>query len=201
MFTGIIKNIGLVVSSTKEGDGRRIVINIPKLENIQLGDSVSISGCCLTVVEIQGYNFTFYISAETLKQTTLAMLQKGQNVNIEPAMLASTPLGGHIVLGHVDEVARVIQVGSTENTHKLYIEISSSGKKNIVKKGSITVDGISLTIMNIKAKVIELNIIPHTWQNTTLALLNDAMNNLVNIEYDHMVKIINKKIDEHFANH
>jgi riboflavin synthase len=115
-------------------------------------------------------------------------------------MLASTPLGGHLVSGHVDEVARITTVEFNQNTYKIYVGLSPQGKKSVVKKGSIAINGVSLTIMNINGKIIELNIIPHTWNNTTLCTVNDSTNNLVNVEFDQMVKIINKKIDEHFAN-
>jgi riboflavin synthase len=127
------------------------------------------------------------------------MLQNGIRTNIETAMIASTPLGGHIVLGHIDEVGKILEIENSENTYKVIIEVSNAGKKFIVKKGSIAIDGISLTVMAVHGKKIELNIIPHTWNNTNLHLLNTTANNLVNIEFDHFVKIISKKIDEHFA--
>jgi len=201
MFTGIIKHIGLVVSNIQEQDGKVLTVKILNVKQaIDIGDSVSIEGCCLTVIKVDGDCLSFYISKETLKQTTLALLVKGQNVNIEPAMLASTPLGGHLVSGHIDEVARITTVEFNQNTYKIYFELSPQGKKSVVKKGSIAINGVSLTIMNINGKTIELNIIPHTWNNTTLCTVNDSTNNLVNVEFDQMVKIINKKIDEHFAN-
>lgn len=198
MFTGIIKHIGKVFENTPDGDGRNLVIVIPKLQNQEVGDSVAVMGCCLTITHIQNGAFSFYISAETLKQTTLGMLVKGQSVNIEPAALASTPLGGHMVSGHVDEVARVVEITSVGNTCKMYVEVSPTGKKWLLKKGSIAIDGVSLTIMNIKGKVIELNVIPHTLQNTTLHLVNASANNLVNVEYDQISKMISRKIAEHF---
>jgi riboflavin synthase len=201
VFTGIIKHIGLVVSSVQEQDGKVLIVKILNVKQaIDIGDSISIEGCCLTVIKIEGDCFSFYVSKETLKQTILALLGKGQSVNVEPAMLASTPLGGHLVSGHIDEVTRVIAVEFSQNTHKIYIELSPQGKKSVVKKGSITINGVSLTVMNISGKTIELNVIPHTWNNTTICALNDSANNLVNVEFDQMVKIINKKIDEHFAN-
>ncbi len=201
MFTGIIKHIGFVVSNIQEQDGKVLTVKILNVKQaIDIGDSVSIEGCCLTVTKVDGDCLSFYVSKETLKQTTLALLVKGQRVNIELAMLASTPLGGHLVSGHIDEVARITTVEFNQNTYKIYVELSPQGKKSVVKKGSIAINGVSLTIMNINGKIIELNIIPHTWNNTTLCTVNDSTNNLVNVEFDQMVKIINKKIDEHFAN-
>lgn len=200
MFTGIIKYIGTVVSNIPKEDGKNLTILIPHLPKQEVGDSIAIMGCCLTVTQIEGDLYQFYVSNETLKQTTMAMLSKGQKTNIEHAMLASTPFGGHIVLGHIDEVARIVDIQHTNNTRKIFVEISPRGKRDVIKKGSITVDGVSLTIMGISGKVLELNVIPHTWENTTLSLLNTTTNNLVNIEFDQMSKIIQKHIENHFAN-
>jgi riboflavin synthase len=200
MFTGIIQQTAFVVGNVQTLDGKTLKIRLAKVENVKIGDSIAINGCCLTVIKIEGNELSFYVSMETLKQTTLMMLSNNDRVNIETAMLASTPLGGHIILGHVDEVAKVISIENSQNTYKVMIEVSNSGKKFLIKKSSIAIDGISLTIMAVKGKILELNVIPHTWNNTTLSLLNVASNGLVNVEFDHFVKIIGKKIDEHFAN-
>jgi riboflavin synthase len=200
MFTGIIQQTAFVVGNIQTQDGKTLKIRFAKVENVKIGDSIAINGCCLTVIKIEGNELSFYVSMETLKQTTLMMLSTNDRVNIETAMLASTPLGGHIILGHVDEVAKVVSIENVQNTYKVAIEVSNAGKKFLIKKGSIAIDGISLTIMAVKGRMLELNIIPHTWNNTTLSLLNVASNGLVNVEFDHFVKIIGKKIDEHFAN-
>ena len=200
MFTGIIQQTAFVVGNVQTQDGKTLIIRFAKVENVKIGDSIAINGCCLTVIKIEGNELSFYVSMETLRQATLMMLSNNDRVNIETAMLASTPLGGHIILGHIDEVAKVVSIENSQNTYKVMIEVSSAGKKFLIKKGSIAIDGISLTIMGIKGKQVELNVIPHTWNNTTLSLLNVASNGLVNVEFDHFVKIIGKKIDEHFAN-
>jgi riboflavin synthase len=200
MFTGIIQQTAFVVGNIQTQDGKTLKIRFAKVENVKIGDSIAINGCCLTVIKIEGNEISFYVSMETLKQTTLMMLATNDRVNIETAMLASTPLGGHIILGHVDEVAKVVSIENVQNTYKVVIEVSNAGKKFLIKKGSIAIDGISLTIMAVKGRMLELNVIPHTWNNTTLSLLNVASNGLVNVEFDHFVKIIGKKIDEHFAN-
>lgn len=200
MFTGIIQQTAFVVGNIQTQDGKTLKIRFAKVENVKIGDSIAINGCCLTVIKIEGNELSFYVSMETLKQTTLMMLSNNDRVNIETAMLASTPLGGHIILGHVDEVAKVVSIENVQNTYKVVIEVSNAGKKFLIKKGSIAIDGISLTIMAVKGRMLELNVIPHTWNNTTLSLLNVASNGLVNVEFDHFVKIIGKKIDEHFAN-
>ncbi len=200
MFTGIIQQTAFVVGNVQTQDGKTLKIRFAKVENVKIGDSIAINGCCLTVIKIEGNELSFYVSMETLKQTTLMMLSGNDRVNIETAMLASTPLGGHIILGHVDEVAKVVSIENSQNTYKIMIEVSNTGKKFLIKKGSIAIDGISITIMAVKGRLLELNVIPHTWNNTTLSLLNVASNGLVNVEFDHFVKIIGKKIDEHFAN-
>lgn len=169
MFTGIIQQTAFVVGNVQTLDGKTLKIRLAKVENVKIGDSIAINGCCLTVIKIEGNELSFYVSMETLKQTTLMMLSNNDRVNIETAMLASTPLGGHIILGHVDEVAKVISIENSQNTYKVMIEVSNSGKKFLIKKGSIAIDGISLTIMAVKGKILELNIIPHTWNNTTLS--------------------------------
>ncbi len=202
MFTGLIQQTAFVVNNIQTQDGKTLKIRLANIDGIKIGDSIAINGCCLTVTHIAGNELSFYISKETLKQTTLMMLSTNDRINIETAMLASTPLGGHIVLGHVDEVARVILIENVQNTYKVIIEVSNTGRKFIIRKGSIAIDGISLTIMGIQGKRIELNIIPHTWKNTNLSLLDTSdglSNSLVNVEFDHFVKIISKKIDEHFA--
>ena len=200
MFTGIIQQTAFVVGNIQTQDGKTLKIRFAKVENVKIGDSIAINGCCLTVIKIEGNELSFYVSMETLKQTTLMMLSTNDRVNIETAMLASTPLGGHIILGHIDEVAKVVSIENVQNTYKVVIEVSNAGKKFLIKKGSIAIDGISLTIMAVKGRMLELNIIPHTWNNTTLSLLSVTSNALVNVEFDHFVKIIGKKIDEHFAN-
>ncbi len=199
MFTGIVKCIGTIFESIPNQDGKTLTIHIPNISNQNIGDSISVAGCCLTITSIDGDLYTFYISAQTLKQTNLTLVHKGQKVNIEQAMLASTPLGGHLVSGHIDEVAQVVQIQSYKNTHTLFVELSPHGKNSVIKKGSIAIDGVSLTIMNIKGKCVELNIIPHTWENTTLSTLNTTANNLINVELDQMMKIISKKIEAHFS--
>ncbi len=200
MFTGIIQQTAFVVANAQTQDGKTLKIRFAKVDGVKIGDSIAINGCCLTVIKIEGNELSFYVSSETLRQTTLMMLSNNDRVNIETAMLASTPLGGHIILGHIDEVAKVISIENSQNTYKVLVEVSNAGKKFLIKKGSIAIDGISLTIMAIKGRTVELNIIPHTWNNTTLSLLNVTSNGLVNVEFDHFVKIIGKKIDEHFAN-
>lgn len=199
MFTGIIELLGVVVSNLQTKDGKTLIVKLPKKVEAKIGDSIAIDGCCLTVIEInfsQNASFvTFYVSKETIACTTLGLLEEKTVVNAELAMLASTPLGGHMVSGHVDEVARVVVLENTENTHIIRIQVSSENAKFLVKKGSVCVNGVSLTIMKIIENIFDLNIIPHTWEKTNLKNLNTTTNSFVNVEYDQIVKIISQKID------
>jgi riboflavin synthase len=199
MFTGIISLLGVVISSLQNKDGKTLIVKLPQKVDAKIGDSISIDGCCLTVIAIefsQNASFpTFYISKETIACTALGFLESGTIVNAELAMLASTPLGGHMVSGHVDEVAKVVVLENSENTYTIRIKVKSDNAKFLVKKGSVCVNGVSLTIMKIVENIFDLNIIPHTWENTNLKYLNTSTNSLVNVEYDQIVKIINQRLD------
>lgn len=195
MFTGIIQLLGTVVSNLPSKDGRVLVIKIPQSINVKIGDSISIDGCCLTVIKIDGNYLTFFVSKATIEITTLGLFDTRSVVNIEPAMLASSPFGGHIVSGHIDEVAKVIIIKRYDNSCTIRIQIKRENTKYVIEKGSITINGISLTIMKIVDDIIDINIIPHTWDNTNLQKLDIEVNNVVNIEYDQIVKIISKQVD------
>jgi riboflavin synthase len=199
MFTGIINFLGVVISNLQDKDGKTLVVKLTKIIDSKIGDSIAIDGCCLTVIKIefsQSVSYvTFYVSKATLDATTLGILDRNSIVNAELAMLASTPFGGHIVSGHIDEVARVIVIENIENTHTIRIQVMQENAKYLVKKGSVSVNGVSLTIMKVVDNVFDLNIIPHTLEHTNLKDLNIYTNNLVNIEYDQIIKIISQRLD------
>lgn len=189
MFSGIIKAIGIVKEIQPEGEGKKLLISSNlNLENIQIGDSVAISGCCLTVIHKEKGTLGFYISADTLEKTTLIGLQPNSKVNMEPSLRMCDALGGHFVTGHVDSTARIVGVTSIGIDHRIEIEINKYGKKLLIQRGSITLDGISLTVAYLSGNIVVLNIIPHTWENTTMKYLNATANYLVNIEYDPIAK-------------
>ena len=195
MFSGIIKNVGLVKDIVKNEGGKNIIISSNlNTEVLKIGDSVAVAGCCLTVIAKNSRELTFYISADTLKKTTLAMLNVGSSVNLEPALTMSDLLSGHLVSGHVDETGRIVEIETIGIDHKIKVEVSNYGKNLLIQKGSITIDGVSLTVAYLAGNVVTLNIIPHTFQNTTIKFLNTKTNFLVNIEYDGIAKHVYKVV-------
>ena len=193
MFSGIVRNVGLVKEIEKNELGKNIIItsNLDS-SNIKIGDSVAIAGCCLTVVSRNGKDLGFYISADTLKKTTLSMLSVGHHVNLESSLVVGDSVGGHFISGHVDETGRVIDFETTGVDTKIKVEVSNYGKNLLVQKGSITIDGVSLTVAYLFGNTVTLNVIPHTFNNTTLKFLNKTTNFLVNVEYDSIAKHVYK---------
>lgn len=177
MFTGIIEEIGLI----KSFDGKRLVVECQKvLENTQLGDSISIDGCCQTVVEMNSTTFSSDVSSETLKITK--GFKSGEYVNLERALTPSTRMGGHIVQGHVDGVGRYLG--------DMKFEIPQEIEKYIVYKGSVSVNGVSLTVSKVYENTFSVAIIPHTLNNTNLK--NLKYNDRVNIETDILGRYVEK---------
>lgn len=177
MFTGIIEEIGLI----KSFDGKRLVVECQKvLENTQLGDSISIDGCCQTVVEMNSTTFSSDVSSETLKITK--GFKSGEYVNLERALTPSTRMGGHIVQGHVDGIGRYLG--------DMKFEVSQDLEKYIVYKGSVTVNGVSLTVSKVYENTFSVAIIPHTLDNTNLK--NLKYNDRVNIETDILGRYVEK---------
>ena len=151
MFTGIIQAIAIISSIEDASGGKKFILRSPFVnKQTKIGDSVSVSGCCLTVTDILPDNQTsFYVSQETLKTTKMSDLQKGMSINLELAMSANGRFDGHVVLGHVDEVGRIIKIEEKGEDHEVTIEISRYGSNFVIDKGSIAIDGISLTINKI----------------------------------------------------
>ena len=191
MFTGIVKGVGEIVGVRKEGDSISIDIR-PEFEikDISRGDSISIDGVCLTVVDIAKGVLRFDISSETLKRSTLKEIKRGNRVNMEPAITLSTPLGGHLVTGHVDCTAKIVKK-INRGRHWIYVfEIPKDISRYIIEKGSIAVDGISLTINSCGENSFEVNIIPETGEVTNI--LKKGVGDLVNIETDIIGKYVEK---------
>lgn len=192
MFTGIIQSVGAIIELQRTGqDARaRIVGGDLDLSNVRAGDSIAVCGVCLTVTEIEGRDFTVDISAETLRCTTLSSLAAGARVNLERALNAGAPLGGHFVTGHVDGVGRVLSCQPEGASRRVSIEVPAALAKYIAAKGSICVDGVSLTVNDVTDDVFEVNLIPHTLQCTTLGAL--ALDTRVNLEVDIIARYLER---------
>lgn len=191
MFTGIIEEIGKIKTFNKNSNGAEIEIECSKvLNDTKIGDSISVNGTCQTVVEISDNSFKARISDETLKVTNFNSAKIGQAVNLERALTLSSRLGGHIVSGHIDGVGKFISKEKLTDFYNLCFEIPSEVDKYIVYKGSITINGISLTVASIKNNIVEVAIIPHTFENTNLCNLKEG--DLVNIETDLLGKYVEK---------
>ncbi len=191
MFTGIIEGLGEIRGLERSGRGLKIRLIPPfSAQELTLGESVAVNGVCLTVTHIDGQTATFDISPETISRTTLGGLKPGDRVNVERALRASDRLGGHIVSGHVDGVGRVLSRRSQGDFLFYEIQIPSELSRYVIQKGSIAIDGISLTVNDIRDHRLSLAIIPHTASLTTIGYRQPG--DLVNIEVDIIGKYIEK---------
>jgi riboflavin synthase len=193
MFTGIIEETGKIISLNKIGNNANMKISCCKvLENTKLGDSIAVNGICLTVKNIGANFFNVDISFETLSKSSLQFLNVNSEVNLERALSLQTRLGGHLVSGHVDDIGKISYVKSIGEFYKIGILYPTYLDKYIVKKGSITVDGISLTVTKVNNGVFEVAVIPHTFENTNLK--NKRENDFVNLEVDMIARYLEKLI-------
>lgn len=191
MFTGIVEEIGIVKSLEFKANGAKIVIGCQKVvEDVKIGDSIAIDGVCQTVIASNSSEFSAEISDETLKVTTLGDLKSGNTVNLERALTLSSRLGGHIVSGHVDCMGKFINIEKLSDFYNLQFEIPEEQEKYVVYKGSITINGVSLTVANIVDNIVSVAIIPHTYNNTSLKDLKLGQD--VNIETDILGKYVEK---------
>ena len=193
MFTGIIESVGIVKRTARRGEDVLLSISTSMgLNDVAVGDSVAVSGACLTIVEVADGSFSADVSAETLAKTTLRALKIGDRVNLEKALKLNSFLGGHFVLGHVDCVGDIRERRERSNSIILGVEIGEEQGRYIVQKGSVTVDGISLTVNKYEKNRFYVNIIPHTARETTLRLKKTG--NQVNVETDILGKYVEKFI-------
>lgn len=193
MFTGIIEEIGKIQSVTKGEISAKISINAKKvLEDVKLGDSISTNGVCLTVTNFTRSNFTVDVMAETMRRTNLSILSQGAEVNLERALKVGDRFGGHIVSGHIDGTGRITEFKKEDNAIWVTIRTDSSILKYIIPKGSIAIDGISLTVAYVDEEVFKVSVIPHTKDFTTL--LHKNIGDMVNLECDLVGKYIEKLI-------
>jgi riboflavin synthase len=189
MFTGIVTDIGHVREVRETDRDRRYEIETAwDVSGIDLGASISHAGCCLTVTEKgQGW-FAVEVSNETLSKTTLGAWKAGDGVNLERAAKLGDEMGGHVVSGHVDGLGRVVSITPEGGSHRVEVEAPAPLHRYIAAKGSITVDGVSLTVNSVEGQVFSLNIIPHTWAVTTLGRLKAG--DPVNLEIDMLARYL-----------
>ncbi|MBX9459963.1 MAG: riboflavin synthase [Brevundimonas sp.] len=189
MFTGIVTDIGRVRSIRQTERDRRYEIETAwDTAGIDLGASISHAGCCLTVTEKGPGWFAVEVSGETLSKTRLGDWAEGDRVNLERAAKLGDEMGGHIVSGHVDGLGRVVAIEPEGGSHRVHIEAPAPLHRYIAPKGSITVDGVSLTVNAVEGQRFEVNIIPHTWTATTLGSLNPG--DPVNLEIDMLARYL-----------
>lgn len=194
MFTGIIENKGKVLRVEFRRQEKKLALELPfDLTEVQLGDSINVNGACLTVVGKKGQTIELDLSPETLQKTTLAKVKEGDNVNIERALRLSDRLGGHIVTGHIDGIGAITERIQERDFLHLRIRIPQSVSRYVVQKGSIAIDGISLTVNEYRGEEISLTLIPYTLEKTTL--INKKVGDEVNAEADILGKYVEKMLD------
>jgi riboflavin synthase len=192
MFTGIIEALGQIAESEEVGGDRRMLITAPTavLHGAQLGDSIAVNGVCLTAVEFRDGGFVADLSAETLTATTAKNWAVGKAVNLEPALTPSKPLGGHLVSGHVDGVGRLLKKFEEARSWRMSFEVPNELARYIARKGSISIDGVSLTVNEVSHNTFGVNIVPHTMTHTTLGRLNE--DDVVNLEVDQIARYLER---------
>ena len=191
MFTGIVEELGTIASIEGDDDGLRLQIDAPVLAPLcRIGDSVNVSGCCLTVVAVDGTTLTFEVVPETLRRTALGALGAGARVNLEDALRAGEPYGGHIVQGHVDAVGELAERREEGIGLWLRFRAPANVQRYLIEKGSVTVAGVSLTVAELHDDGFAVAIVPHTMQVTTLGSL--AAGDPVNLEADMIARYVER---------
>jgi riboflavin synthase len=191
MFTGIIEEIGRVEQASPSGGNLKLRINAPEItSDLKPGDSININGACQTVIEVKDNYFTVEAVEETLKRTTLGQLKSGDGMNLERALRASDRLGGHLVFGHVDFVGRIKSINRRDQSWLFEFEFLQDYKNQFVEKGSVAVDGISLTVVQVSDDSFTVSVIPFTIKETTLG--TKSIGDPVNIETDMIGKYVQR---------
>ena len=194
MFTGIIREIGSVAATSGGDRGIRLELEAPATAPlVEVGGSVAVNGVCLTAEAVEGDTLTFHAVPETLSRSTLGGLERGSRVNLEPALRAGEPMGGHIVQGHVDGVGHVRSVEAQGEGLRMVVAAPPDVLRYCVEKGSITVEGVSLTIAELQEDAFCVALIPHTLSETTLARLQPGQR--VNLEADVLAKYVERLLE------
>lgn len=199
MFTGLIAGVGRLAARETRGGDARLTIDVGTLpfDGVQLGESIAVNGCCLTVVAFDATSFAVDASNETLALTTLGRLAIGAPLNLERAMLPTDRLGGHLVSGHVDGVGRVLDVHEDARAQRWRFSVPKALAKYVAKKGSICVDGVSLTVNAVDAESFDVALIPHTVSHTAFA--ETRVGDAVNLEIDLVARYVERLLQERDA--
>jgi len=193
MFTGLIETVGRIERATSRQGNRVFTIEAGFAAELKFGESVAVNGCCLTVTKAEKQSFDVEAVAATLAGTSLGRFKTGDSVNLERALRAGDRLGGHFVQGHVDEVGKVRRIEQHSGYWVLAVETDRRNSRLLVEKGSVCVDGVSLTVASVRPGEFAVNIIPHTWENTNLKQRRTG--EPVNIEYDLVVKAVQQGLE------
>ncbi len=194
MFTGIVQAVGSIRETLARGGDRRLVIDTAELDltGLALGDSIAVNGACLTAVELEARAFAADVSLETLDKTSLGQLEPGSPVNLETALTLDTALGGHLVSGHVDGLATLVEMQEDARSWRYRFEVDPSLQHYIAIKGSVTLDGTSLTVNAVEANRFDVNIVPHTQQKTIFGHYREGTR--VNLEVDIIARYLERLI-------
>ena len=193
MFTGIVREVGIVVEAEEAGGGRALGVQAPATAaRTRVGDSIAIAGCCLTATEVADGTIRFHAVPETIARSTLGALERDQQVNVEPAIRAGEELGGHYVQGHVDAVGRILSVEAEGQGLRVVVAASDAVLRYCVEKGSVTVDGVSLTVAELVDDAFSVALVPHTLDATTLSGLRPEQ--AVNLEADVLAKYVERLV-------
>jgi len=192
VFTGIIEAVGKIVSSQERGGDRRLVVESSTMDwrDVALGDSIATNGVCLTAVALSAKGFTADVSLETLSLTTVGSWQPGARVNLEKALTPQTRLGGHLVSGHVDGIGEVLKRNADARSERFTLRAPKALAKYIAHKGSITIDGTSLTVNEVNGDMFEINIVPHTLHSTIIG--DYGTGTRVNLEVDVIARYLER---------
>ena len=190
MFTGLVETVGRVVSLEERGEQARLTISAPFSAEVALGDSVAINGCCLTVVEFDEKTMAFDILKQTLSVTSLGELKEDSQINLERALAVGDRLGGHFVQGHVDATGKVVDLSTDGQDHRYEVSLPAEIQKYCIEKGALCLDGISLTIAELKESSAVFWITPHTFISTNLNEKQEGQ--LINLEADMLAKYVEK---------
>lgn len=191
MFTGLIEEKGKLISKLQTGEGYQLTVSAKKvMEDLKIGSSISVNGCCLTVVKLRNDSFSVDTIEETLIKTNLGSLKIGDSVNLERPLKADARLGGHFVLGHIDTTGKVESIKELSNSHLITISFPLQFKQYLIFVGSVAIDGVSMTVAQLEENKFTVGVIPHTWDETIFS--QKKIGDSVNLEFDVLGKYVER---------